>query len=419
MMLVPCRRRSRPFPIRLVSLLSLLSLLPALTGCTLALSGGRRPPRVLHLAAIFPTTGVDGPLGRAVERGVELAVRRHLRLAAGYRLALIHGDEARLSAMRMEAVLRRQHILGIVGLLEGASTLTLLPTIERQRIPTISPGSLLPGPPTSIAGGHGTVRERAAAFLPMGVPDGVAGQVAADLAVAPAPAPAARTVFLVDDGSRTGQAVTAAFAAELVRRSGVIAGRRSIASLDPTAVQSVVSAVIEAAPDLVFYAGGTAAGADLRRTLSQTGSPRLRILTAGSIADNPGWAAAVGGRAISANTIGILPAPVLSTLPRARQFLSAFRRAFPGQTPLPQTAMAYDAAMDEIGAMNALIHAGKPVTSPALSVVVAASRYPGITGSLAPYRALSERLNRFTVYTCNLRGVWQYQSAVTRRSGAG
>lgn len=397
-----CRRVYHP-----VRLLMLVAVLFGLTSCSVGVSRAPRP-RVLHLAAIFPTSGVDGPLGRAVEGGVELAVRRHVRLAKGYRLALTHIDENALSPSELKTVLRQQKVLGAVGPLESASASALLPVLVQQRIATISPVALLPVLPGRQTGAQPT------SFFPLAATDDVAGKVAADLAVAPASG--AGPVFLVDDGSPSGRTLAAAFAAELARRSGLIAGRRSTTSRDPIGVQRVVSAIIEAHPTLVFYAGDTAAGAALRRTLSQTGAPLLPMLTAGSIADHPGWAAAVGGRAISAHTIGIVPAPDLSTLPRATHVQSGYRRAFPRGTLLPQTAMAYDAAMDEIASMRALLRAGKPVTRGALAAALVGSRYRGITGPLDLARTGSPPRYRFRLYTCDLNGVWHDRGAVTNGS---
>lgn len=391
--MMKCLARHYRWPLAAVGLLLLLA------GCSLGRFGAPtpHPPQVLHLAAIFPARGVDGPLGWDMRRGVELAVRQHIRLAKGYRLALTTVNEVALSRHRLNAVLRKRKVLAIVGLAESTRTLSLLPVIERQMVPTISPTALLPSLPAAPS----------PVLFRLAGTNGVAGRAAADLAVTPVLA--AHTVFLADDGSRSGRALATAFAAELSRRGGLIAGQRTITPRDPNEVQGVVSAIIEADPPLVFYAGDTAAGAALRRTLSLTGAPQVPLLTAGPIADHPGWVAAVGMPATSASTLGLLPAPDLSTLSHLHHFLAGYRRAFPGHLPSPQSALAYDAAMDEITAMRALIHRGKPVTRRSIRALIAGRRYRGVTGSLAFNPEGVAASPRFSLYRCDLTGRWRYR----------
>lgn len=402
--------------------LLILLLLPILTGCTLDRFqiARHQPPRVLHLATIFPLHGVDAPLGTSLQRAVVLAVRRHARLSRDYRLVVTHLDESNLPAGRIEQVLSKMRVIAMVGPLESPDVPALLPAIRKLHIATISPGATVPGPvDTRDNGGlqrarHGASRTIGKVpFFSLSPPDAVEGRTAADLAAAPAPGLAARTVFLVNDGSRAGAAETSAFAAELARKGGSAAGRRSLPLTDPDDVQSAVTAIIETHPDLVFYAGGTAAGADLRRTLSLTGAPQLRILAAGPIAGHPGWRLAVGNDAVAAATLALLPALPLSKLRRARPFTTIYRRTFPGKGLLPQDVLAYDAVMDEITAMKALIHEGKSITRRTVASTVAAMRYHGLTGDIAFDGSGNGVTPRdFSLYAYNARQGWHYEGSV-------
>ena len=194
---------------------------------------------------------------------------------------------------------------------------------------------------------------------------------------------AAHAVFIVDDGTASGMALAAAFKQELQAKQGSVAGEASETLGPPDNTQSIVSTIIEANPDIVFFAGGIGAGAKLRSTLSLSGAPQLVILTAGSIGDDPTWSTTVGVAPASAYTTAILPAQDLSKLPKTKDFVVAYHTVFPGEVSLPQSALAYDAAMDEISAIKSLISAGKPVTREGVLAAVASGQYPGITGTIS------------------------------------
>jgi branched-chain amino acid transport system substrate-binding protein len=393
-------------------------LVTGLSGCSLW------GDQTLTIATIFPTTGPDAAVGQAMERGVDLAVKQNASLASGYKLTAAHIDEASSSISRaVIAIAAEQQVMGIVGPFAAPTAATLLPIIEQHGLVTVSPAVTLPGltqadqaqaEGLSFAQLH--PKGRPIAFFRLPEADTVAGKVAADLAVAPAQAHglAAQSVFIVDDGSLSGKALTAAFARELTAKNGTVAGQKTLVLDTPDSVQTVVTAIIEAQPDVVFFAGDIAAGAELRSTLSLTGAPQLVILTAGPIADDPTWSAAIDVVAAAGYTTAILPAQDLSALAQARRFVAAYQAAFPGTALLPQSALAYDAAMDEIAALKSLIHAGKTVTRSAVLGIVASAKYPGVTGVIAfDKNGDNAAPIGFSVYSCDLKGVWSYQASLS------
>jgi branched-chain amino acid transport system substrate-binding protein len=400
-------------------LLLAVMLAAGLTAC----SGDKTADSAFTIATILPMSGADAPLGQAIQRAVDLAVQQNATLGGGHRLTVTHVDEV-AGALDQDAatLVADQRVVGIVGPLASESAVTLLPIVGQQSIVTISPGATLPGlTQADQAKAEGLdfaqlhPKGTPAAFFRLPQTDRTAGKVAADLAVATTQAQglAAHAVFIVDDGSLSGKTLAAAFSQELHARQGTVAGQSSIALTTPDSAQAAVSAIIEANPDLVFFAGGTTTGAELRATLSLTGAPGLVILTAGPIADHPGWASAVGMPAAAANTTALLPAQDLSALSGAKDFVAAYRAAYPGAEPLPQSALAYDAAMDEIAAIKSLIASGKPVTRAAVRAAVATAKYAGITATLA-FNANGENTTpiSFSLYTCDLKGVWHYQRSL-------
>lgn len=114
--------------------------------------------------------------------------------------------------------------------------------------------------------------------------------------------------------------------------------------------------------------------------------------------------------AASAYTTGLLAATDLSVLPHAGTFISPYQSTYANQPLVPESALAYDAAMDEITAIKAALAAGKPATRAAVLAAVASGKYTGITGTLA-FNANGDATPPpgFSVYTCDVKGAWSYQ----------
>ncbi|MGH2515308.1 MAG: branched-chain amino acid ABC transporter substrate-binding protein, partial [Ktedonobacterales bacterium] len=306
----------------------------------------------------------------------------------------------------------------IVGPFDSQTAVDMLPIVEQDGIATISPTATLPGLTQSDqAAAEGLTftqlhpKGKPNVFFRLPQTDSAAGTVAADLAIAAPSAHGlgAHSIFIVDDGTASGKALATAFKQELAAKHGAVAGQQSLVTGAQDNAQAIVSAIVEAAPDAVFFAGGIAGGADLRATLTLTGVPQLPILTAGPIANDPSWSGAVGVVPAAAYTTAILPAPDLSTLPSAKSFMTAYQSAYPNQDLLPQSALAYDAAMVEITAIKALLTAGKPVTRAAVLAAVASAKYAGLTGAIA-FNANGDNTTplSYSLYTCDIKGAWHY-----------
>jgi ABC-type branched-subunit amino acid transport system substrate-binding protein len=169
----------------------------------------------------------------------------------------------------------------------------------------------------------------------------------------------------------------------------------------------------------VFYAGEAAAAAELRATLSLTGVAAMPLLLADSAAGDSAWAAAVGGPLLATNTVGLLAGQDLSKMPGGKSFVAAYQAANSNTQVTPQSVLAYDAAMDEIGALKALIAAGKTPTRAAVLQAVATGSYTGVSGKIAfgPTGDPTPPL-LFAIYTCDAKGHWTYQASVTGKAAA-
>lgn len=399
-----------------------LPLVSVLSACAL---GARDAPssHTVAIATIFPTAGASAAIGRSMSQAVDLAVSQHASLGGGYTLKAVHLDESSGALVaNVKAAAAEADVMGVVGPFSSQAAAETAPVLAADGVVTISPTAMLPGlthadqaAAEGLAFGQLHPQGKPTTFFRMTPDDNAAGAAAARLALAPSSAHglAARSVFLVDDGSPSGAAQLAAFQRTFQASGGVVAGRRDIGAGDATGVQSAVSAIIGVNPNAVFYAGDLALGARLRAALTLTGAPTLAMLTAGAIADDPAWSDSVGGGALSAYTVGLLPAQSLALIPGGQTFVRAFRAAYPGSAVTPLSAIAYDAAMDEISAIASLIDAGKPVTRAAVLTAVASAKYTGVTGPVAfDQRGDPATPRRFAVYTCDAKGVWSYRTTI-------
>ncbi len=405
---------------RSLKFVALLLLSAYLAAC----NSGPADNRTYSLVTVFPGTGEDASVGLAMQRAVDLAVQQNHSLGNGYTLSVTHVDEAAGSVSQdVSNVLADPHTVGIVGPLDSLTAVSVLPLVESDGVVTISPSATLPGlTQADQASAEGLSfaqlhpQGHAVAFFRVPQTDASAGKMAADLAAAPSQAHGlgAGAMFIVDDGSTSAKALSAAFAQEFKAKQGTVTGHSTVRAGVPDSAQSAVTAIIDAAPDAVFYAGDVPSGAELRSTLTLTGAPQLAILTAGPIANDPTWSNSVGTVAASAYTVGILPGQDLAILPNAKRFVADYQAAYPGQDLLPQSALAYDAAMDEIAAIKSLVAASKPITRSAVLTAVASSKYSGVTGVLAFDRNGDNTTPiGFAVYACDAKGEWRYQTSLT------
>ena len=403
---------------RIVPLILLLCVL--LPACSLGGFGGS-DDKSLAIVTMFPTSGPDASVGQALQQAVDLAVKQNGALGNGYTLTAQHIDEASpLREGSLATALANPQVVGVVGPYSSDSAVALLPEIAAAGVPVVSPTTTLSGlTQSAVAKAQGVPYDqihpqgKPLSFFRLAPSDDALGKAAADVAVAPTKSHglAAHSVFVVDDATASGKAAAAAFATELKAKGGALAGQQSLTLGVNDNSQLVVRAIIIAYPDLVVYAGGLAAGAALRSTLTLTGAPQMPILAAGPVADNPGWSAAVGQPIIAANTTGVLPAADPGHLDAAKSFLSAWQAAYQGKAALPQSALAYDAAMAEITAIKAAVSSGKTVTRSAIATALATTKYTGATGAIAfDEHGDSTGVPAFSVYTCNTKGAWSYQT---------
>lgn len=425
----PLKRRptSRTTLIGKRPLAALLALLISGWLAACSLSGGA-PSQTITLVTIFPTSGASGAIGQAMSRAVDLAVKQNTALGNGYTLTATHVSESSvaLGSDVAQAVVGKQ-VMGAIGPFDSAAAATALPALAQAGVATVSPTASLPGlTKADQAATEGLTFSqlhptgKPSVFFRLTADDNIIATAAANLALASPQAHGlgAHSVFVVDDGSLSGKVQSGAFQNALKAGHGIVAGSRSINPDDEVSLQSAVSAIIGADPDSVFFAGDPSAAAHLRRDITQTGAPKLPLLIAGAAANNPAWSDEVGASILSGATTGLLSTQDLTKLPSANSFVSAYQNEYPGAVVVPQSALAYDAAMVEINAIKSLLAANKTPTRAAVLNAVAATKAEGATGQIA-FDKNGDRVSppAFAVYTCDSKGAWVYQASVPSIAG--
>lgn len=407
-------RQARAFQTAALALALLAAL--ALPACA---SGGAGS-NTLSLLTVFPLTGPNRALGQAMRQAVDLAVSQNATLG-GYHLSVTHVDEALGSASQVVAAdIAAGSVVGVVGPFSGESALTIEPIVARAGVTTITPTATLAG--LTQAGSAQTEGLAYASLRPQGAPitflrlpptSDAEGKAAAAVARASGAAGlAATSIFVVDDGTPSGKAIAAAFKTELGARHGRVAGYASVSGADLSDPLGLVAAIVKTGPDAVFYAGDTLTCAQVRSALTLSGLPGLPLLAASPVANNPGWTDAVGGPLLAGATMALLPGRDLAKLASAQAFVRSYQQAYPGAQALPQAALAYDAAMDEISALKAAISAGKPPTASAVLTGVTAATYHGVTGDIAfDKNGDNTKPPPFSVYSCDTKGVWTFRGS--------
>ena len=101
--------------------------------------------KALAIATVFPTSGPEAGVGRALQNAVNLAVSQNASLGNGYTLSVTNVDEANgFTDQAVETLASNPLTMGIIGPLDSQDALAMLPGIEATGITTISPSATLP-----------------------------------------------------------------------------------------------------------------------------------------------------------------------------------------------------------------------------------------------------------------------------------
>lgn len=295
---------------------------------------------LVTLGVVVPLSGDLSPYGREALDGVRLAISdlnarnvviggRPVRWAVDVRDD--EGKPARAVAAARELV--ADHVAGVIGDLDGASTQASAPVYFAAGIQQITPAS---GDPATAHQGWTTFHRIVANDYAVG----------ASLALYAGRKLKAKTAMIVDDGTSEGGALTAAF--ERAADAGGLQLLQAPANVRDVDVAALAAKVKAASPDVVFYRGAESFGADLLRRLRALGV-QARVL-GGKVLCSARFAG-LAGDAANAGVVCAQASRPLERMPQARKWMQRFKERF-GADPTRLTGPhAYDAAMSLAQAM--------------------------------------------------------------------
>lgn len=380
----------------------------------------------LVLATDFPTSGLDGHVGKPVEDAVNLAVMQNRDLGGGYSLKVINyddesatgdGDDPARGARNVTSMVKNACIVGMVGPIDSDAAQPEMPITANAGLVMISPSNTNPGL---------TLRPYASESLsvpfdqlhPAGKTTNYFRVIANDAFQMTADADftfdrlAARRVYVVvSRPSRYGELLVGGFSTEFLGKGGTIVTTESLEWHNPAAFPALAAKIAAAAPDAVYFGGTTQGGGPmLKQQLVQHGYTGP-VVGGDGIANDPAYIDQAGA---AQNTYATLPEPDVTTFTAGAgaKFLRDYRVVYPNQQVSGDCANAYDAATIEITAIKNLIRMGQPVTRAAVIDQVQNIQYTGVTGVIRFDKNGDDVHGVYTVYTVQ-NGAWVTYEHVT------
>jgi len=362
---------------------ALLTLALALTGCGSGGGGGSTAKTTtFNVGFGGPITQGDVSFGQGGLRAVQLAIananKSQAAKDAGIQFKVVQGDDQSLADVGTtvaQGFVSDKNMVGAVAHFNSTVSIAASKVYHENNFVQISYGST--NPALTQQGFNNVFRTCAT--------DDLQGPTGANRATKLG----FKSVALVDDSSPYGQGLVAAFKTQFIKNGGKVVYQTSTQQKqnDFTAVATKIASV---KPDLVYFGGtyspDTGAGALLCKQLKSGGVTVPMMGGDGLYA--PEFITQAGATAAE-GSYATCPGMPVELLPNGKQFASDYEAMFPGKTPAPFDAYAYDAA-------NAIINATykvakdlgtNRVTSPAgrdaLIKAVAASNFDGVTGKVS------------------------------------
>lgn len=387
---------------------ALLTLALALTGCGGSTPGGSTSgPKTFNIGFGGPLTQGDVAFGKGGERAVKVAVANANKSQEAKDLNIqfkvISGDDQSLADVGTTVAnqfVSDKNMVGAVAHFNSTVSIAASKVYHENNFVQISYGST--NPALTQQGFNDVFRTCAT--------DDLQGPTGADRATALG----FKSVALIDDSSPYGQGLVAAFKDQFVKNGGTVVYQASTQQKqnDFTAVVTKIASV---KPDLVYFGGtyapDTGAGALLAKQLKSGGVTVPMMGGDGLYADE----FITGAGADSAEgDYATCPGMPVELLPNGKQFSADYEAMYPGITPAPFDAYAYDAATAIINATYSVAKdlGVNKVTSPtgrtALVKAVAASDFDGVTGKVS-FDSKGDNNNKVITLYKVVSGKWEAQ----------
>jgi branched-chain amino acid transport system substrate-binding protein len=363
--------------LRTVTVLGALLLVVA--GCSRDEGGGDagEEKKTVKVGVIAPLTGPLSELGLGIKNSVDLAIRQanEKGTVPGYELVLAAEDDTADPATGANAANKLAsdpQVAGVIGTLNSSVAQSVAPVLAKTNIAQISPANTNPtltrGPkPDDSPQRVWPTYHRTATT------DAFQGPFAADYALGDG---GFKTAFVIHDKKTYGQGLAESFSNRFKEKGGRIVGTDTVNENDRD-FGAVVTKVIGAKPDMVYYGGEYPAAGPLAAQLKDRGFQGPLMGGDGIYASDFFKGAGDKGNGTLATSIGE-PVEELDT---AKQFVTDYEAAGFKESYSAYGAQSYDAANILIQGMAKVLPNAESVEAARPQIVEAVSATQGFQGA--------------------------------------
>jgi len=380
-----------------VTMLGVLLLLAA--GCSREEGGGQaaEPTKTVKIGVIAPLTGPLSELGLGIKNSVDLAIRQanEKKTVAGYNILLAAEDDTADPATGANAANKLAsdpQVAGVIGTLNSSVSQSVAPVLARANIAQISPANtndtLTRGPDFKDA-----PKRIWPTYFRVASLDSAQGPFGADYALGDG---GFKTAFVIHDKKTYGQGLANAFAERFKEKGGQVLGTDTVNPGDRD-FGAVVTKVIGAKPDMVYYGGEYPEAGPLAAQLKDRGFSGPLMGGDGIYASDFFKGAGDKGDGSLATSVG-QPTARLDT---AKQFVTDYEAAGFSESYSAYGALSFDAANVLIQALAKALPNASDVQGARSSIVTAVTEtrsFQGVTGEHS-FDEFGDTSNRaWTVY---------------------
>jgi branched-chain amino acid transport system substrate-binding protein len=354
-------------------------LLLVLAGCSRDTGGGdaQEEKKTVKVGVIAPLTGALSELGLGIKNSVDLAIRQanEKGTVPGYELVLAAEDDAADPATGANAANKLAsdpQVAGVVGTLNSSVAQSVAPVLAKANISQVSPANTNPtltrGPKPDDA-----PQRVWPTYTRVATTDTFQGPFAADYALGDG---GFKSAFVIHDKKTYGQGLAETFTNRFEEKGGTIAGTETVNENDRD-FGAVVTKVIGAKPDMVYYGGEYPAAGPLAAQLADRGFEGPLMGGDGIYASDFFKGAGDKGEGTLATSIG---EPV-ANLESAKQFVTDYEAAGFNEGFSAYGAQSYDAANILIQGMAKALPNADSVEAARPQIVEAVNATSGFQGA--------------------------------------
>lgn len=337
---------------------------------------------VVKIGMIAPLTGSLSALGLGMKNSADLAINQAnaANKIPGWTIQFDPQDDAESPTTGQAAATTLaddKQVAGVIGTLQSSIALQAVPVLQQAGIAMISPANTNP----SLTQGQSYQTSKSRPYdnyFRVCTTDSVQGPFAADYATKTLNA---KSVYLVNDKLVYGVGLTGAFKDQFTKDGGTVAGTDQV-STGQTDFGSLVSKVVAAKPDLVYYGGQYPEGAPFEKQLLAAGF--TGSFMGGDGLDDPAFIKAIAAQ--NANAYATNVGAAVADLPAAASYVSAYKAAGYKDDFSAYGPNTYDAANAIINALAVSLKGKTSVDASTLKATVAAIQaesFAGITGQVS------------------------------------